>query len=109
MSPQQVSSADVDEFVRLLQELEREASALLVQLEGSGREEGAETVRAVAADLARQARDGRLPGSPGALPLSRPFGEWSYGSAARPVWQRIDAVDDFWLDRLGRGDFEVVP
>ena len=108
MSPQPVSAGDVRDFVTLLKDLEREADVLLVHLRGSGREEGAQTVRDVAADLIRQADEGRLASSPGALPLRRPFGEWEYGDAGRPVWQRIDAVDGFWRTRLGRGDFEVV-
>jgi hypothetical protein len=108
MSPRQVAQSDVDEFVTLLRTLEDRATDLLGTLHGSGREEGAETVRAVAASMIERAREGTLGGRATGLPLSRPFGEWDYGSAARPVWEGIDAVVAFWGDRLADGDFEVV-
>lgn len=109
MSRRQVSQADVDEFAALLRSLEQAAESLLASLRGSGREEGAETVRAVTASMLERAREGRLArDEPTGLPLSRPFGDWDYGSAGRPVWERIDAVVDFWSARLGDGDFEVV-
>ncbi len=44
-----------------------------------GRVSIAVEVREIAASLAARARAGELSGRGGALPLSRPFGEWSYG------------------------------
>ena len=95
-------ATELDGVVRAAEQLERELR---------GREgvnpEGAVEVREIAASLAARARAGELSGQGGALPLSRPFGEWSYGPAAEPVWQAVDAVQRVWDERLGGGDFEV--
>ena len=91
-------ATELDGVVRAAEQLERAAA----------NPEGAVEVREIAASLAARARAGELGGQPGALPLSRPFGEWSYGPAAEPVWQAIDAVQRVWDERLGGGDFEVV-
>jgi hypothetical protein len=93
-------ATELDGVVRAAEQLERE-------LPDDANPEGAVEVREIAASLAARARAGTL-GSAGALPLSRPFGEWSYGPAAEPVWQAIDAVQRVWDERLGGGDFEVV-
>ena len=107
MSPRQVSSADVDELVRALQDVEREAAALRDRVRGTALEEGAAEVGGIASALAGRARAGTLGGGRGALPLSRPFGEWGFGPESLPVWEAIDAVHRVWRERLDRGDFEV--
>ena len=93
-------ATELDGLVRAAEQLERE-------LGDDVNPEGAVEVRKIAASLAARARAGELAGGAGALPLSRPFGEWSYGPAAEPVWQAIDAVQRVWDERLGGGDFEV--
>jgi hypothetical protein len=92
----------LDDVVRAAEQLERE-----LRSRGDVNPEGAVEVREIAVSLATRTRAGELSGRAGALPLSRPFGEWSYGAAAEPVWQAIDAVQRVWAERLGRGDFEV--
>ena len=93
-------ATELDGVVRAAEQLERELPADV-------NPEGAVEVREIATGLAARARAGQLGGGAGALPLSRPFGEWSYGPAAEPVWQAIDAVQRVWDERLGGGDFEV--
>lgn len=95
-------AAELDGVVRAAEQLERDLRG-----HGGANPEGAVEVREIAADLAARARAGTLGSGRGALPLSRPFGEWSYGAAAEPVWQAIDAVQRVWEERLGGGDFEV--
>ena len=92
-------------FGAACRELAEAADALLAALPAD-QHEGARTVRSVATRLAREAEAGALDERPryGALPLSRPFGEWDYaGPEAKAVWAGIDRVDDIWLHRLGRG------
>jgi hypothetical protein len=96
-------ATELDGVVRAAERLEAELRS------GSANPEGAEEIGQIAASLAARARAGELSGQAGALPLSRPFGEWSYGPAAEPVWQAIDAVQRVWDERLGGGDFEVAP
>jgi len=106
----QASAADLEAFAAELDGVAAAAAALADALRArgeGGRTEGAEEVGAIATSLAGRVRAGTLSGRPGALPLSRPFGEWDYGSAADPVWQRIGAAQDIWSSRLGGGDFEV--
>lgn len=103
--------ATPDDLERLATELDgvvHAAEQLAQELRGRGgvNPEGAEEVGKIAASLAERARAGTLGGASTALPLSRPFGEWSYGKSAEPVWQAIDAVQRVW-DELGEGDFEV--
>lgn len=100
---------DLDRLAAALDGVVEAAEALERQLQARGGPdpEGAVEVREIAADLAVRARAGDLGGARGPLPLSRPFGEWSYGDAAEPVWQRIDAAREVWEERLGGGDFEV--
>jgi hypothetical protein len=107
MSPRQVRSADVDELVRALQDVEREAAALRDRVRGTALEEGAAEIGGIASALADRARAGALGGGRGALPLSRPFGEWGFGKDATPVWEAIDVVHRVWEERLDRGDFAV--
>jgi hypothetical protein len=107
-----ITRADLDAFASLCDRLEEAAAGLeeLMRRErGESWTEGAHTVRANAARLASESRDG-TPGSgrAGALPLSRPFGEWDYEPHGEEVWRHIRAVDAFWRHRLGSGDFEVV-
>jgi len=96
-------AAELDGVVRAAEQLERELRG-----RGGANPEGAVEIREIAASLAARVRAQELGGAAGPLPLSRPFGEWSYGPAAEPVWQAIDAVQRVWSDRLGDGDFEVV-
>jgi hypothetical protein len=103
----QVTAADIDELVRRLEDVQSAADVLIEQLRGSGREEGAVDVREIAAYLVKRARAGSLATGRTALPLSRPFSEWSYGAAAEPVWQAIDEVQRVWEARFDEGDFEV--
>jgi len=93
---------ELDGLVRAAERLDQE-----LRRRGGVNPEGAVEVRNIAAGLAERARAGTLGGETTALPLSRPFGEWSYGTAAEPVWQAIDAVQRVWEERLGEGDFEV--
>jgi hypothetical protein len=105
-----VSAADVEAFAAELDGVAAAAAELEAELRRRGeghRTEGAEEIGSIAASLAARARAGTLSGGKGALPLSRPFGEWSYGDAAEPVWRRIDAAQALWDSRLGGGDFEV--
>jgi hypothetical protein len=107
----QASAADVEAFAAELDGVAAAAAALAAELRQRGeghRTEGAEEVGGIAASLAARVRAGTLSSRKGALPLSRPFGEWDYGEAAEPVWRRIDAVQALWNERLGGGDFEVV-
>jgi hypothetical protein len=99
---------DVERLATELDGVVRAAERLEADLRrGSANPEGAVEIGQIAASLAARARAGELAGGAGALPLSRPFGEWSYGPAAEPVWQAIDAVQRVWDERLGGGDFEV--
>lgn len=105
-----VSAADVERFAAELDGVADAAAELERVLRSRGeadRVEGAVEVREIAADLASRARAGGLGGAKSSLPLSRPFGEWNYGSAADPVWRRIEAAQAVWNERLGGGDFEV--
>jgi hypothetical protein len=107
-----VTRADLEAFAAPCDDLEAAAAELeeLMRRErGESWTEGAGTVRAVASRLAREARHGGLAiPRPGALPLSRPFGEFTYEPHGEEVWRRIEAVDAFWDDRLGSGVFELV-
>ena len=106
----QASAEDVEAFAAELDGVAAAAATLADDLRRAGeghRTEGAEEVGGIAASLAARVRAGTLSGRKGALPLSRPFGEWEYGEAAEPVWRRIEAVQALWNDRLGGGDFEV--
>jgi hypothetical protein len=104
--------ADLESFAALLDDLAARAAELEERVRvqrGEASAEGASTVRTNAAQLAREARSGDLAsGGAGALPLSRPFGEFDYGPDGDEVSRRIKAVDVFWRERLGRGAFEVV-
>jgi hypothetical protein len=102
-----VSATDEDlmAFGAACRTLAEAAEALLATLAPDERE-GAEIVRQNASRLAREAESGALAGRPrvGALPLSRPFGEWDYrGPEAEAVWDAMGAVDGIWLDRLDSG------
>jgi hypothetical protein len=104
--------ADLEAFAALCDDLAAAAAELEERVRREREEsmtEGAHTVRVNAARLAREARAGELiSGRSTALPLSRPFGEFGYAPDGEEVWRRIEAVDAFWGDRLGSGDFEVV-
>lgn len=96
---------DLMAFGAACRELVRAAERLLATL-GPEEREGAEIVRQAAERLARKAESGTLVqrSRDAVLPLSRPFGEWDYrGPEADAVWSAIDAVNDIWLHRLGRG------
>ncbi len=107
-----IRTADLDEFRRLLRDLEHEADALQRDLESRGERDrtgGVRTVRVNAGDLARRAEEGDLGGQDGALPLGRPFSEWRYGDEGDRVRERLHRVEDFWEDRLHGGSFVVDP
>lgn len=100
-----MTEADLMAFGAACRELADAAEALLATLPDE-RREGASTVRSVSVRLAREAESGALDEREryGALPLSRPFGEWDYaGPEADAVWAGIGRVEDVWHDRLGRG------
>ena len=102
--------ADVAHFATSLDSVARAADDLARTLREQGqgdRVEGAVELREIAGHLAAKVRSGEFGGQTSSLPLSRPFGEWSYGELAEPAWKSIDEAQRVWDERLGGGDFAL--